>query len=85
MKTRTRKGKARRRNRTQSVAFKSNGLHCATCGTILRLTFVQAGGEFFCSGIHAEEFFHGLDRESVKLEPGNGLHGGSFESGGLRG
>ena len=77
MKRRTRRRKTQRRNSTQLAAFRSDGLRCAACGVQLQLTFVEAGGEFFCSGTHAEEFFRDLNGQSVELEPGNSLNGGS--------
>ncbi len=69
--------KGRRRNRGRSAAYNSKRLHCATCGAELCLRLVQARGEFFCSRIHAQEFFWDLDEPSVKLEPANSLIGGS--------
>lgn len=77
MKRRTHRRKTRRRYSTQPAAFRSDRLGCAACGVQLQLTFVEAGGEFFCSETHAEEFFRDLNGQPAQLEPGNGLNGGS--------
>jgi hypothetical protein len=51
------KRKVRSKHRTRSGNYRQEQFRCATCGVELIGRFVRINGEFFCSDLHAEEFF----------------------------